>query len=214
MFYIYSPHGRVFSGPMERLRKVEKSNSAASMELHKEDRTEDGVISANEGKHHYEVSDKAVAEYQSLLRENSAREAVYHACQIMSEQVVSIQQDQSLQDAFELFENYPYQAIPILNNRRGLIALLSRRRLYHELLSNGMRTQDNHSTPVSSLINDEESVISADPVTDVRRIATALVEHKLDAVPIVEASERLVGIVSRTDVLRAVTTNPPLSLWC
>ena len=35
----------------------------------------------------------------------------------------------------------------------------------------------------------------------------------LSAVPIVNDSEHIVGIVSRNDVLRAVMTDPPLSLW-
>ena len=40
-----------------------------------------------------------------------------------------------------------------------------------------------------------------------------MLEGGLTAVPIVGESQQIVGIVSRTDVLRAVMTNPPLSLW-
>lgn len=56
-------------------------------------------------------------------------------------------------------------------------------------------------------------VVASVPVTDIRRIAAAMLEGGLSAVPIVNESEIIVGIVSRTDVLRAVMTDPPLSLW-
>ncbi len=50
-------------------------------------------------------------------------------------------------------------------------------------------------------------------VTDIRRIATAMLERGVAGVPIVSAAGRLVGFVSRSDILRAVVTDPPLSLW-
>jgi CBS domain-containing protein len=56
-------------------------------------------------------------------------------------------------------------------------------------------------------------VVSADPVTDIRRIANVMLTHDADGVPIVNDSAALVGFVSRSDVLRAVVAEPPLSLW-
>jgi len=53
-----------------------------------------------------------------------------------------------------------------------------------------------------------------DMLAHVRRIATLLVEKNLDAIPIAEESGRLVGIVSRTDILKCTIADPPLSLWC
>jgi acetoin utilization protein AcuB len=38
-------------------------------------------------------------------------------------------------------------------------------------------------------------------------------ERRVDGVPIVNQSEALVGFVSRSDILRAVMVDPPLSLW-
>jgi len=56
-------------------------------------------------------------------------------------------------------------------------------------------------------------VVAAEPVTDIRRIATVMMEHGVDGVPIVNDSHELVGFISRTDILRSVVTDPPLSLW-
>ena len=56
-------------------------------------------------------------------------------------------------------------------------------------------------------------VVSADPITDIRRIAWVMLEHQVDGVPIVNEMQVLVGFVSRSDILRAIITDPPLSLW-
>lgn len=40
-------------------------------------------------------------------------------------------------------------------------------------------------------------VVSADPITDIRRIAWVMLEHQVDGVPIVNETQALVGFVSR-----------------
>jgi len=56
-------------------------------------------------------------------------------------------------------------------------------------------------------------VVCADPVTDIRRIAHVLIETGLTALPVVNESQKLLGMVSRGDILRAAVADPPLSLW-
>jgi CBS domain-containing protein len=50
-------------------------------------------------------------------------------------------------------------------------------------------------------------------VTDIRRIASVMLTHGVAGVPIVNQSSQLVGFISRSDILQAVVTDPPLSLW-
>ena len=60
----------------------------------------------------------------------------------------------------------------------------------------------------------ETPVVTADPASDVRRIARVMLEYHVPALPVVdEQTHALVGIVSRGDVLRCVVTDPPLTLW-
>jgi len=58
-----------------------------------------------------------------------------------------------------------------------------------------------------------QEVITADPVSDIRRVAQVMREYHLMGVPIVNEQDALMGIVSRSDILRAVTNNPPLNMW-
>ena len=56
-------------------------------------------------------------------------------------------------------------------------------------------------------------VVCASPETDIRRIARVMLEHNVDGVPIVNDSGGLQGFVSRSDILNAIVTDPPLSMW-
>ena len=56
-------------------------------------------------------------------------------------------------------------------------------------------------------------VVAAAPVTDIRRIAAVMLEHEVDGVPVIAEAGRIMGFVSRGDILRAVVNDPPLSLW-
>ena len=56
-------------------------------------------------------------------------------------------------------------------------------------------------------------VVAASPVTDIRRIARVMLDRDVDGVPIVNDAGSLVGFVSRSDIMRAVVTDPPLSIW-
>ena len=60
---------------------------------------------------------------------------------------------------------------------------------------------------------DLPQLLTADPITDIRRVANVMIDFKLHAVPIVESNDILVGIVSKTDIIKAVSHIPHLQLW-
>ena len=65
------------------------------------------------------------------------------------------------------------------------------------------RVSDVMSTPV----------VAAAPITDIRRIARVMLDRQVDGVPVVNDSGALLGFISRSDILKAVITDPPLSIW-
>jgi CBS domain-containing protein len=67
------------------------------------------------------------------------------------------------------------------------------------------------SQPVTAVM--WSPVPSTAPETDLRRVAALLLHTGLPGVPVATADGEVVGFVSRTDLLRALTTDPPLDLW-
>ena len=57
-------------------------------------------------------------------------------------------------------------------------------------------------------------VLSAFPETPIREIARIMFEEKVGAVPILNKESReIVGIITRSDILKQVMNNPPLDLY-
>lgn len=230
MFQIYSTTGRLFSGSLEQLRRVKqpaslRQSNLAGYDFLSEENAEGSNTNmagsaANPGNDGdssqagkaFAISRQAIEQYNRMLEENQAREAVYHAYQIMSTPVVTISSQQRWTEAYQLFAEHPYQLLPVVNEHRKLVATLSRVALYRACLDHP--ESHRNTALVTDLEQAQQPVIAAAPVTDVRRIATVLVEHQLEAVPIVERTAGVIGIVSRTDIMRCVAAEPPLSLWC
>ena len=49
--------------------------------------------------------------------------------------------------------------------------------------------------------------------TDLRRVAALLLDTGLPGVPVTDDGARLLGFVSRSDLLQAMVADPPLDLW-
>jgi CBS domain-containing protein len=48
---------------------------------------------------------------------------------------------------------------------------------------------------------------------DIRRVARVLLDSGLPGLPVADDEGRVIGFVSRSDILRAVVADPPLDLW-
>jgi len=59
----------------------------------------------------------------------------------------------------------------------------------------------------------ETPVPSVAPAADLRRAASALLECGLPGLPVVDEDGRVIGFVSRTDVLRAALRDAGLDVW-
>ena len=56
-------------------------------------------------------------------------------------------------------------------------------------------------------------VTSTSAQTDLRRVASVLLDTGLPGVPVVSDQGAVLGFVSRPDLLRALATDPPVDLW-
>jgi len=55
--------------------------------------------------------------------------------------------------------------------------------------------------------------LSSTPTTEIREIAHVMLDHQVCAVPILYSSRQLVGILTTSDILRAIVHRSPLELW-
>ncbi len=131
------------------------------------------------------------------------RRRVY-ASELMSEPVITLDPEATLDEAAALFEDRRFRHVPVLDERRRIIGVLSDRDLLR-----ASRGDDRENLRVADLM--ATHVLTAAPDTLLREIARLLLLHRIGCMPIVEETT-LVGIITRSDLLRALVTEAPVDL--
>lgn len=156
----------------------------------------------------YEAAAKA---YRDMLEVEQERGPLYHAYQIMTRDVFTLDAEESASTAWRALLTRGLRQAPVLDSGLSLVGLV----LERDLLTTFNLERKEARTQLARHVSDVmiSPVVTADPVTDIRRIARAMLEFALPGVPVVNETRALVGFVSRGDILRAVIADPPLSLW-
>ena len=101
--------------------------------------------------------------------------------------------------------------VPVLDSALRLVGLVTDRDLLTVLNVEQDQLRDVLVRTASDVMR--TPVVTAAPITDIRRIARVMLDYGQSGVPILDEREVLIGFVSRGDILRTVTIEPPLSLW-
>ena len=217
MFSIHGITGQTFRGSLEHLIQVPGAIAARPARGINRDGDELGaefelvrrrVAGEQETDPRYA---RAAAAYAQALQPESRRESVQHAYQVMSRPVLALRGEDTVETAWHKLAAGRVRQAPVLEPARGVVGLVSERELLTVIDLKGTSPTGGLDRQVREVM--VSPVICADPVTDIRRIARVLLETGLTALPVVDETGQLTGIVSRDDILRAVLSDPPLSLW-
>lgn len=208
-FYIQAPSSQKLM-PMVRLfnkKTIEKTNAIDPMQIETKLHDSGNIQSAWN-------SDVAMQSYHDV-EQIIASSNLLVASQIMSADVATLRQSDSITDAISLFKLKQFRHIPITTKAGIVVGILSDRDVLHYLsgLDNDYVKNKSSATlndKVSRLMKTEVLTASAD--TDVRFIARLFVEQHIGAMPIVEQGN-IIGLITRSDVLDAVMRNFILELW-
>jgi CBS-domain-containing membrane protein len=213
MFAIYDIEGRRFRDTLENLRNVEGIKNSARARasdkpLQGEQRPIADTASSESGS--VPVSNKAVHAYREMLQLNR-REPIFHASQLMSYPVSTVAMDMGILAAQRYFHQQRLRHMPVLSVEQRIVGMLSIEDLMQFIVIDDGHVRYVEGKRVADAMS--QQVITADPVSDVRRIAQVMLEYHLHSVPIVDEMDKLIGIVARSDILRVVMNDPPLNMW-
>jgi CBS domain-containing protein len=135
--------------------------------------------------------------------------------QVMSRDVVSVPPDAPLRKVVELVEGKVYRAVPVVENGRpiGIITnldLVERGGLLARIELLGSLSDAERASALKQIERKTaREVMTANPVTvaegaTLPAVAEVMAHKRLKRLPVVDAAGRLVGIVSRLDLLRTV----------
>jgi CBS domain-containing protein len=214
MFSIYGLSGPVFHGTLETLSRIPQVTRRAAVRPVRRVEEDSAAAPDTVGStpiHASVPGEQAISAYQEMLQIDQERGPLYHAHQIMQHEVITLLTDDDVELAWHRLIDHGIHQAPVLDTANRLVGIVSERDLLTVFNVEHGRVRDALSRKVSDVMN--TPVVSADPVTDIRRIAEVMLTRGVDGVPIVNNRDALVGFISRSDVLRAVIAEPPLSLW-
>jgi tRNA nucleotidyltransferase (CCA-adding enzyme) len=114
---------------------------------------------------------------------------------VMSSPVMAVEPNLAIDDAYRLMIRYGHAALPVVNER-GISGIITRKDLDKAEL-HGLG-----NVPVSDFMT--EGAVTVSPEASVSEAHRMMVLYNIGRLPVVDAAGTLVGIVTRTDMLRAL----------
>jgi len=204
MFHIYSVSGapsRYVPGSVRARRRVGEVEGVAAAEsvAHAEIERRRALPG--------EAEQRAIQGYADAAKEEGARRRLLYARDIMTAPVVTLLASTSIREARDVMTRRRYRHIPIVSDAHALVGILSDRDVLRWLAGGGAE-QD---SSVSALMKSE--VLVATPDTEIRELARVMFFERVGCLPITDEGGQLVGIITRSDILRALLGRAPLELW-
>ncbi len=164
----------------------------------------------------------AASKYHSAVRKQKYQAAEYitgrrpslKAAQIMTVPVTYVLSTTSVSEVLGLLDTATFRHFPVLSPDNHLVSMISDRDIVRCMCGSGTVcvhcAKDKQDISVETIMKD--NVLSANAEADARHIARLFVEQRIGAMPITE-NKQLVGMITRSDILRAVMVNFDLNLW-
>lgn len=213
MFTIYGLSGPIFQGTLEELGRMPPVAARPPVTPVRRigDQVEAGIapeagVAAAGG-----AGGSAVEAYRAMMPRDLERGPIYHAQQIMQRKLIIVNSRDDVTHAWRTLVDHQIHQAPVIDDSYRLVGIVSERNLLTTLNVDHGRVRDVLARSVSDVM--ATPVVAATVLTDIRRIARVMIDRDVDGVPVVNDNGELIGFVSRGDILRAVVTDPPLSVW-
>ena len=225
MFTVYGVSGQLFRGSMEQLRKIgvvgALARTRAMRPLGRDANgphigSPEAIAQASWAAPVDEVRRGAVAAYTQAQQPVQQRHPLTRVDALMSTEVITLPDTMTVLNAWKLLAEHGIGQAPVINASSMLVGLLTRADLINP---EQLPTPDSSAVAWRAML--AQSVLdimrtpvpSVTPDADIRRVARVLLEMDLPGLAVVDDSGLVIGFISRSDILRAVVTDPPLDLW-
>lgn len=119
----------------------------------------------------------------------------------MSGEVITLKESDDTLKAKELFVRHRFRHLPITNEDKQLTGIVSDRDLICK----------DPGTPLKEVMT--QKVYAATPDTLLFEIAHLMLNKRISALPILDGQQKLIGILTTTDILKGLVQRAPLELW-
>ena len=207
MFAIYKNGSVGFRSTADNLYNL-KNVDALSESRFKPDEGFMQMLSNEEDKP--QKNNEALNSYKKMANIDTT-EPVYQVKDIMTKNCIYIDTQSSINEAYETLRKLNIEQMPVVSFGKKIIGMISKKMILELLMEDIQNNQHILNKKIDEIELTE--LITAVQIADIRRVAKVMIDFKLDAIPIVADDDILVGIVSKSDILRAVSYLPKMQLW-
>jgi len=211
MFAIYNNGSVGIRSTADNLYELKNTEAPHKTEMKPDDDTLFEQLVTSQDKNKKKApSQEALSAYKKMANIDTS-DIVYHVQDIMTADCFDIDIKQTVSEAYETLKEHQVSQIPIVAEGKKIMGLINKKMILNLLIED----IDNAKAILNRKLDDLylPEIITTDPITDIRRVAKVMIDFKLDAIPVVNNQDVLVGIVSKTDIIKAVSHIPKLQLW-
>lgn len=216
MFSVYGASGRLFRGTLEQLRQigpVPTVDRARSLEpVARDGRSGTPEPHGDAGTHPADPHRRPLDAYAPPAVPVGQRWGLRTAASVMNPEVLTLRDTDTAARAWRVLEQHHFGQAPVVNARGVLVGLVTLARLAR--LVTGSQFEERGTVALQPLtacmLTPVPSVAAG---ADLRRVAGLLLESELPALPVVDDAGHVLGLVARTDILRAVLDDTTVDQW-
>lgn len=151
--------------------------------------------------------------YQRQGHQPSAPKVALLAQDLMTSPVTSLPSDSTLLEAWNVMKRKGIHHLPVTSMHGTLVGLVSDRDLlpYPQELESSSLSVDSPGHRLAQVMS--VRVLSATATTQIQEIARVMLSEHVGAIPILDNSRHPIGILTTSDILRAIVHRSPLELW-
>lgn len=209
MFTIYNNGNVGFRSTADNLYELKNIDELSSTRL----KPDEGFIQQFNNKRdegQKKSSENAIDQYKKMANIDTL-EPVYQVKDIMTRDCIYINAESTIEEAYDSLKDSDINQMPVVSFAKKIIAMINKEKILYLLMDDIENSKYTLMKKLDDVYLDE--VITADPISDIRRVAKVMIDFRLDAIPIVDENDILQGIVSKTDIIKAISNIPHFQLW-
>ena len=130
------------------------------------------------------------------------------AGQYMTTMVKTVTRDTTMRELQRMYDEDDFNCYPVRENG-DIVGLVSKFDFLKCFAFNPGRMVPAYDDLLSRTVADvmTPEFIYVDPATKLTRVLQLMVDHRMKSIPVLDAEQRLAGIIAREDVMRALTNS-------
>lgn len=105
---------------------------------------------------------------------------------------ITIHKDAKVQDALELMREFKIGGIPVVDEQKRLVGIVTNRDL---------RFEKQLDKPISAVMT-KDNLITVSEFTDFEKAADILQEYKIEKLPVLDKNQKLIGLITYKDIIK------------